>query len=95
MNDEELTVTHRADASRFEATLDGHRSVLDYDRDGDAMRLTHTAVPPALRGRGIAGKLTAAALDFARDNSLKVVPQCSYAAAYLERHPEYQSLVRR
>ena len=68
--------------------------MLDYRRDGEAMLFTHTGVPPALRGRGIAGKLTAAALDYARDHDLKIVPLCSYVAAYVERHPEYQSLVR-
>jgi uncharacterized protein len=32
-------------------------------------------------------------LEYARDQGAKVVPACSYAAAYLERHPEYSSLL--
>ena len=68
--------------------------MLDYRRDGEAMVFTHTGVPPALRGRGLAARLTAAGLDHARDRGLRVVPACSYVAAYIERHPAYQPLLR-
>ena len=89
----DVEVTHNQQEFRFEATVDGHLSVLDYRRDGNVLTTTHTGVPPASRGRGIAGKLTAAALDYARGEGLKVVPACSYVAAFIERHPEYQSLL--
>ena len=64
----DANVTHNEEQSRFEATTDGQVSVLDYRRDGDVMTMTHTGVPSALRGRGIAGKLTAAALGYAREH---------------------------
>jgi len=51
-------------------------------------------VPPALEGRGIAGKLARAALDYARERKLSVIPRCPFVAAYIRKHPEYQSLVR-
>ena len=92
---DEIEVIHHPDQSRFEATVDGLVSVLDYRRDGGVITMTHTGVPPQLRGRGVAGKLTAAALDYARANGLKVVPACSYVAAYVDRHPEYGDLVHR
>ena len=56
------------------------------------MRLTHTAVDPRLQGRGIAAALVAAALDHARREGLKVVPQCSYVDAYMRRHPQTEDL---
>jgi predicted GNAT family acetyltransferase len=31
-------------------------------------------------------------LDFARETGKTVDPQCSYAAAFLEQHPEYAGL---
>jgi predicted GNAT family acetyltransferase len=34
-----------------------------------------------------------AALDFARDKQLRVVPLCPFVAGYLRRHPEYQDLL--
>jgi predicted GNAT family acetyltransferase len=88
-----LRVSHNEGASRFECEVDGRLSVADYEiRDG-AMVLTHTEVPRELSGRGIAQKIVSAALDHARAHHLRVVAQCPYVAAYIERHPEYRDLV--
>ncbi|MGJ4804227.1 GNAT family N-acetyltransferase [Luteimonas sp. SDU82] len=76
----------------FQVEVDGHRAVLDYALDGDRMRITHTGVPAELRGRGIAGHLVRAAFEHARANGLRVLPQCEYAAAWLERHPDYADI---
>ncbi len=86
-------VTHDPAAHRFELTVDGHRAVLDYERRGDSMIITHTGVPDAIGGRGIAAQLTRAALAHARGAGLKVVPECAYAAAFLQRHGEYADLL--
>ena len=53
----------------------------DYRRVGDTLHLVHTEVPPATEGRGIAGALVQAVLDYAAANGLKVIPQCSYVRA--------------
>ncbi len=86
-----MHVEHRP-GEGFHSLVDGHRAVLDYRLDGDRMRITHTGVPAQLRGRGIAGELVRAAFDHARAQGLRVVPQCEYAAAWLERHPAYADL---
>ena len=52
------------------------------------MTITHTRVPDAIGGRGVAAALTRAALALARESGWSVNPACSYAAAYLARHPE-------
>jgi predicted GNAT family acetyltransferase len=83
---------NRAEAE-FELTVDGHRAVAAYQREDDVIVFTHTAVPKEIEGRGVASKLIRAALDSARDQGLKVVPQCSFVRAYIERHPEVQDLV--
>ena len=60
------------------------------------VRLLHTDEPltvPALRGRGIAAALVHAALAHARERGLKVRPDCSYAEAYMQRHPETLDLL--
>ena len=77
----------------FEWTEDGALSVLDYQLNGNVMTITHTGVPEAVGGRGIAADLTRHALDTARSRGWKVRPVCSYAAVYIKRHPEYQDLV--
>ena len=74
--------------------IDGERAVAAYQREGDTIVFTHTAVPPAIEGQGVGTRLIRAALDDARDEGLKVVPQCPFVRAYIERHPEYRDLLR-
>ncbi len=84
--DPDVPVTHNAAAHRYEAVVDGHLSICEYELAGGKMVFTHTVVPPELRGRGIAEKLVRAALADARAEGRKVVPACSYVAKFLERH---------
>lgn len=88
-----VQVKHNRVEQRFEAKVDGRVCVVDYvPRDG-GIALTHTYVPPELRGRGIAEKLVRAALDYARNERLRVIPECSYVQAFIQRHGEYAPLV--
>ena len=91
--DEKLTVRHNAAEHRFEMEVEGELSVADYEIRGEQMIFTHTFVPPALRGRGIAEKLVRAALEHARTERLRVVPACSYVEVFIERHAEYRPLL--
>jgi predicted GNAT family acetyltransferase len=86
-------ITHDREHRRFETQLDGETAALDYARDGDTMIIVHVVVPDAIGGRGIAGALTQAALESARADGLRVVPQCPFAEAYVRKHPEYANLV--
>jgi predicted GNAT family acetyltransferase len=86
-------IIHNAAAHRYELTVDGHLSVCEYELNDGMMNFTHTVVPPELRGRGIAEKLVRAALADARAAGRRVVPQCSYVAKFIERHPEFQDLL--
>lgn len=85
-------VIHDPEARRFVTRRDGHEGLVEYRYQGDVLTITHTLVPAAIGGRGIAGELVQAAMDFAREQGAKVVPQCSYAAAWLDRHLEYADL---
>lgn len=90
-----MDVTHNPAQSRFETAVDGRLCVCVYHlRDGTAL-FTHTEVPPALQGRGIAAALVQAALDWARHEGLRVRPLCSYVATYMRRHPPTQDLLAR
>ena len=88
----EVAIEH-VPGSGFTAEVDGHRILLDYRLSGGVMTILHTEVPHALRGRGLAGQLVRAAFGYAREAGLKVAPRCSYAAEWVERHPEYADLV--
>jgi uncharacterized protein len=89
----DFPVRNNEGESRFECDVDGRLSVIEYEAAPDKIIFTHTEVPEELGGRGIAGKMAAAALDHARQHNLRVVPLCEYVAKYIERHPEYRDLV--
>lgn len=91
--DPSIKVEHNAGQSRFEATVNGQLCVADYRQRADVLVVTHTGVPYPLRGHGIAAALVQRALDHARAHGLRVDPQCSYAAAYMRRHPQTQDLL--
>ena len=88
-----VEVRHNAAEHRFEVALEGKLAVADYVlRDGE-MVMTHTYVPPEFRGKGIAEKVVRAALVYAQEKGLKVVPACSYVELFIQRHREFQALV--
>lgn len=89
----ESSVRHELARYRFVIELDEHEAVLDYRFTGDTMVILHTRVPAAIEGRGVAARLTASALAWARANGRKVSPECSYAQAYFTRHPRDQDLL--
>ncbi len=86
-------VVHNPAAHRFEAGQGASLAECCYRRQGDVLVLHHTEVPPALQGLGLAGLLVQTALDWARENQLKVQPSCSYVAAYMKRHPQTHDLL--
>jgi uncharacterized protein len=79
-------ISHDQNAHRFTTEVDGCRAELDYTVAGRVMTITHTRVPAAIGGRGIAAELMRAALQVARESGWSVDPACSYAAAYMRRH---------
>lgn len=86
-------VQHEKNFHRFAVHLGEATAVLAYKEEGDTIYLVHTEVPAEMEGKGIGGQLAKAALNYARQSSLKVVARCPFVASYLQRHPEYQDLV--
>jgi len=86
-------IVHNEAARRFEFTEEGQLCVLDYVLDGKVASFVHTGVPSPVGGRGIAADLVRVGLETARARGWRVRPVCSYVAAYVRRHPEYQDLI--
>jgi hypothetical protein len=86
-------VRDNTDRHRFELDSGGHMAFANYRLSSGVITLTHTEVPPALRGGGIGSKLVRGALDIARARGLRVVAQCPFVADVIRRHPEYADLV--
>ena len=95
INLDTLEITNNTAENRFETWIDGLGSKLDYIEDKDTFVITHVGVHPDLRGQGIAGKITQFALEYAKEKSLRVIPICSYAVAYIRKNPEYQPLTNK
>jgi hypothetical protein len=85
-------IDNRAEAE-FELTVEGHQAVAAYQLEGDTIVFTHTIVPGAIEGRGVGSRLIRGALDLVRDRGLKVVPQCPFVRAYMDKHPETRDLL--
>jgi predicted GNAT family acetyltransferase len=75
-------------ASRFELEVDGQIAFLRYERTATALRLIHTEVPEALRGRRLGDALARAGIEAARREGLALVVICPFVRTYLRRHPE-------
>ncbi len=88
MTTEQIIVT--AEPDRFVIAVDGHTVGLAEYTDRDGRRIfPHTEVNPAFRGRGLATILVAEALRATREAGLRIVPECSMVADYIDKHPEF------
>ncbi|GAB2696090.1 GNAT family N-acetyltransferase [Thalassiella azotivora] len=94
MADTSTQVRRDDDRSRYEAVVDGEvAGYVELEQHEDRVVLTHTVVEDAYEGRGVGSALVRGALDDLRDDGRTVVPQCPFAASWIERHPEYQDLL--
>jgi predicted GNAT family acetyltransferase len=62
--------------------------------DAKTVGITHTFVDDSLRGQGIAGKLIQEAITIIQKTDRKIIPTCSYAVAWFEKHSEYAGLLK-
>lgn len=84
----EHEVEDRTDEQRFVIEIDGHEGELVYRVIDGQLRLVHTGVPDELGGKGVGGRLAAAAVDRAETDELVIVPWCPFTRSWLERHPD-------
>ncbi|WP_315756638.1 MULTISPECIES: GNAT family N-acetyltransferase [unclassified Bradyrhizobium] len=79
--------------SRFELDVEGSIAFANYRATPQAVVITHTETPAALRGRGIGSELVKGALELIRAESRKVIAGCSFVADYLRDHPENRDIM--
>jgi len=88
-------VVNNREGHQFEIRVDDDVARLKYDiRDGE-IELIHTEVPKRLGGQGLGNDLARAALDYAEEHKLRVIPTCPFVRAFLKRHDEYKKLTTR
>jgi predicted GNAT family acetyltransferase len=86
-------VENNSAESRFELIEEGLTAFADYYRRGDALVIPHVESPIPLRGKGTAGRLMLGVAQIARQESLKLIPTCSYAVVWFRRHPEWNDVL--
>jgi hypothetical protein len=79
--------------SRFELDIEGQVAFAIYRETPQAVIITHTETPRALRGRGVASELVKGALELIRADGHKVIGACGFVVDYLAKHPEYRDLM--
>ena len=100
-----VTITHHAQGQggKYVASVEGEsaQGTLEWEpRDGlpdstvasDTRVATHTIVPRAIGGRGIAGLLVDRLIEDARKQNFRIVPQCSYVAKKFDENPDWADL---
>lgn len=78
---------------RFELDVEGALAFANYRVTPQAVIITHTETPRALRGRGIASELIKGSLDLIRADGHKVIAGCGFVVDFLYKNPEYADLM--
>lgn len=89
------TTRNNSDLSRVEALVDGH--VVGFAQyhveDEDTWCFFHTEVDDDRSGQGIGAQLADGVMEVAREESVRIIPECSFIRSYMAKHEETQDLV--
>ena len=86
----EVKQINRETKGEFIATFDGNKAgVMTYSWAGaDKIIIDHTEVEPAYNGKGVGKEMVYKAVEFARENNLKIIPLCPFATATFKKNEE-------
>ncbi|TKT75093.1 DUF5996 family protein [Aquamicrobium sp. LC103] len=94
--DEKVEREDGASKGRYRLLVDGVEAEMTYSRAGKGLIIIdHTEVPAVLRGRKVGERLVRQAIEDARREGIAIVPLCPFAKAQIDRHPEWQDVLRR
>ena len=94
--DEKVEREDGASKGRYTLTIEGIEAEMTYSRAGkDLIIIDHTDVPTALRGRKVGERLVRQAVEDARRDGVSIIPLCPFAKAQIDRHPEWQDVLKR
>jgi predicted GNAT family acetyltransferase len=55
--------------------------------------IEHTEVSEALRGQNVGYELVHAAVDYARNHGLKIIPACTFTKAVFDKKPDFRDVL--
>jgi predicted GNAT family acetyltransferase len=87
---DKFTIVAVPEKSRYEMR-DGETvaGFAEYTQTPDQIVFTHTVVDDAYEGQGLGSKLARHVLDDAAGTGKKIVPVCSFIAAYVRKHRDW------
>lgn len=90
-----MQVKNNEQLSQFEIEVEGEKAFISYRQETDGtFNLRHTEVPEEFEGKGVGSRLVKQTLELIKADGNKIIPSCAFVAAYVKRHPEYESLVK-
>ena len=75
--------------------MDGNEEAgyMSYQWKDGIIDIDHTKVHETYSGQGLAQKLLSKAVEYARENSIKIIPTCSFVKKVMERDERYQDVL--
>ncbi|MDX6181574.1 GNAT family N-acetyltransferase [Flavobacterium sp. Fl-77] len=79
----------------FEALEEGKQAgKMTYTWAGDTkFIIDHTEVNEAFNGKGVGKKMVMAAVEYARENNVKILPLCPFAKSVFDKTPEIHDVL--
>jgi predicted GNAT family acetyltransferase len=88
---------------RFQEDSKGYFKAMEDEKEAGRMTFTmagaarmiidHTEVNPDFKGRNVGKQLVNAAVDYARETGIKILPLCPFAKSVFDRTPEIRDVL--
>lgn len=92
-----MEIQHREIGSKglFYIEIDTEKlAEMSYSKAGDKLIIIdHTEVSEKLKGKSAGKQLVNAAVDYARQHQIKILPLCPFAKSVFDKTPEYQDVL--
>ena len=67
---------------------------ISFEIKGDTIIIISTVIYEKYQGKGMASTLIKEILRYSKNNNFKIKPLCSFVIHYIEKHQEYNELVK-
>ena len=92
-----MQIKHREIGSKglFYIEVEGEKlAEMTYSKAGDSLIIIdHTEVSEKLKGQGAGKQLVQAAVSYAREHNIKILPLCPFAKAIFDKTPDYSDVL--
>ena len=93
-----MEINHRKKENKgaFVATENGTKKAgeMTYSKAGEEkIIIDHTEVNPEFNGKGVGKQMVLAAVEYARENGIKILPLCPFAKATFDKNKDIQDVL--